>query len=131
MDSPPQAAFADRTDLDQLSVGYAEETSFTTTWTESTTSGGSTTTRSWSAMYHYRRTIVEQLSTMTVLGKTYRRVVKVEAAFDVTDATGQRTIPPSDSWYAAGIGLIRSSSFFPTVPTPVISELVDTNLRQR
>jgi hypothetical protein len=132
-DSPAQRIFADRTDLDQLPVGHAEEASFTSTQTFSTMADGRTVVEgTQSAMVHQRWTVVEQLPTMTVLDRDYRRVVHVELVIDTTDSmTGQTSSQTQESWYAAGIGAIRMvpplDVGFPSAPI----ELVDTNLRQK
>jgi hypothetical protein len=134
MYSMPVVDFGDRTDLDQLPVGHVDEATVTTTSsaTVNVTGGGAPSTKSQSVTSsdHYVWTVKEQLPSMTVLGKTYQRVVRMEV---LTDSTNQSTLEKKSAittlWLAAGIGIIKQlQPPNDTLSFPVTAELVDTNL---
>ncbi len=126
----PQVDFADRADLDQLPAGeFADATIMTSATVAATTDGmPSTSTSTTNYSSRSRWTILERLPSLTILGNSYRRVVKVEVRVDSTDlATSQTTTVTNRFWLAAGIGAVRTELAGLTA-VPILSELVESNL---
>jgi hypothetical protein len=131
----PIVDFGDRTDLDQLPVGHAEEMMVRVMVNAIGTVSGpgvapQTNAKTAMSDEHVVWTVMGQLPSMTVLGKTYQRVVQVQLQVDATDtATLMTTTTTETDWLAAGIGTIKSQrSADSTIGAAVTAELVDTNL---
>jgi hypothetical protein len=129
----PMVDLTDRTDLDQLPVGHKDEQTVQTTVSATATatiSGMSqTNTTTATSSTHTVWTIMQQIPSMMVLGKTYSKVVEVVVDTDSTDtSTNMVTTSTQTLWLAAGIGQIKSEANNALTPTPITAELVDTNL---
>jgi hypothetical protein len=131
----PLVDFGDRSDLDQLPVGHAEEATTRITTNASATASApgfapQTNTKTSITDVHVMWTVMAQLPSMMVLGNTYERVVQVQMQTDSTDTSTLMTTSQTETdWLAAGIGLIKgqknADEFLPSGAT---AELIDTNL---
>lgn len=134
--SMPTVDFGDRTDLDQLPVGHVDEATVRKTVTAMTTVsvGGmaQSETQTLVSDVHETYTIMEQIPSMAVQGKTCQRVVRVEVKTDATDvSTGQPVANGTSTfWLAAGLGAIKNVASESGLATEVGVELIDTNLSQ-
>lgn len=134
--SMPTVDFGDRSDLDQLPVGHVDEATVRKTVTSTATAsvGGMADTESKTLVsdVHETYTIMEQIPSMTVQGKTYQRVVRVEVKQDATDASSGQPVVNGTStfWLAAGVGAIKNVASESVLAAEVSVELVDTNLSQ-
>lgn len=129
----PVVDVCDRTDLDQLPLGQFAEVTIMRTLTSTTSAEGrpdSARTETSSSIDHHQWTILQRLPALTVLGNSYRRVVKVAERVDSTDpATAQTTTVTNLFWLAAGIGVVRSEQGTGGFTVePVLAELIETNL---
>lgn len=125
--------FGDRTDLDQVAVGHTDEATVTTmisaTATATVNGSPSTNTTTGTSRDHETWKVAEQIPSMTVQGKTYQRVVRVQVESDSTDtSTNAVTTSSKTLWLAAGVGAIKSIETNSLLPTQITYELVDTNL---
>jgi hypothetical protein len=123
----------DRTDLDQLPVGHTDEQMVRTmvSVTATATRGGTSNSNTMMGAEddHSVWTVMEQIPSMTVLGHTYERVVKMVVTTDSTDTSTQMVTSSTQTlWLAARIGAIRSEQTNPFLPGPLTAELIDTNL---
>jgi hypothetical protein len=137
MISPAMALidFGDRLDLDQLPVGHVDEQTVRVMATATATASApgvtpQTNTKTATSDEHIVWTVMEQMPSMTVLGKTYERVVQVQLQVDATDSqTLMTTTTTETDWLAAGIGLIKSQKAGDSLlPGGATAELIDTNL---
>jgi hypothetical protein len=133
MPAMPLVDFGDRADLDQVPVGpLGEATVMTaTSIAVTTTSGGTPNTIAMTlrSSDHTRWTILEQLPSLTVLGETYARVVKVQVDVESTDLdTSEVSSAANTFWLAAGIGIVRAEQVASPVVDPIPVDLADTNL---
>jgi hypothetical protein len=129
----PITNFADRPDLDQLPIGHVDEltTRIVSTTSGSASANGRTNTNMTTSNVDMHRvwTIVDQLPSLTVRGKTYERVVKIEEREDDTNVdTFEVTSDMVTRYFAVGIGLIKAEGSSDPFAGPVTIELVDTNL---
>jgi hypothetical protein len=133
--APPLFTF-DRDDLDSMPLGttgsYSSQTIVTGSET-TTVTGQSSQTQTLSESLPISSTwiITDKLATFQVLGQDYANVVVIQMTTTVTNSsTGMISTGDSRSWFAKGIGLIRSESTATNlnVAGPLIVELVSTNL---
>jgi hypothetical protein len=131
----PTIDFGDRADLDQLPVGHVEEATSRVMVTGTATASApgvapQTNTETAISDEHFVWTVTGQMPSMTVLGKTYERVVEVQLRVDATDtATLMTTSQTETDWLAAGIGTIKSQKTGDNLlGTAFTAELIDTNL---
>jgi hypothetical protein len=133
--TPPLFTF-DRDDLDSMPVGTTGSYSSQTTVTGSgtmTVTGQPPDTQTLSENLPISATwsITDKLATYQVLGQDYANVVVIQTTSTVTSSsTGMTSTGDSTSWFAKGIGLIRSEQTVSNldVAGPLIVELVSTNL---
>ncbi len=133
--TPPLSNF-DRDDLDSMPVGTAG--SFTSQAVVSgsvmaTETGQSPETEMVSETIPISAnwSIVDKLSTFQVLGQDYANVVVIQTTSSATDpTTGMTAEIDTKSWFAKGIGLIRTeqSGASLDVDGTLVLELVSTNL---
>jgi hypothetical protein len=134
MPSMPLVDFGDHPDLDSLPVGHADQATVHLTVNALVTasapgqmpqSDAATTTSDGTVTW----TVVAQLPSMDVLGKSYQRVTEMQVQTNATEAqTGMTTSSTVTNWLAAGIGIIRSEGAADAQGTTLTEELIDTDL---
>jgi hypothetical protein len=134
MPSMPLVDFGDRSDLDSLPIGHTDQATVHLTATASAIASApgvvpqsdtQTTTSDGTVVW----TVMDQLPSMNVRGKTYARVTQIQVQTDSTDAqTGMTTSSTLTNWLAAGIGIIKSVGSSDALGTDLTEELIDTDL---
>ncbi len=70
-----------------------------------------------------KSTLVEKLSSFTVVGVSFLDVLKVKIEYQVTLLGTTQTVGTYNSWYARGKGLIKVEFIDPSNPSPVIANI--------
>lgn len=132
--SPAAEWFLDRSDLDQLAIGYVyDEGSITGTVSGSVSVSGQTSViPPTSASSPGRWEIVGKQASAVVNGKVYNNIVKVSRTalvpgFDLSTGVANQNMSVI-YWVAKGVGMIRGEAYLNFLGNALTVDLVDTNL---
>jgi hypothetical protein len=131
--SPALEWFLDRTDLDQLAVGYTQSFGSDASLDVNVEVSGEPAASSSDKpiRVEHQWTVMEQIASMEVQGKTYTKVVKLALLTTGADMAGKMAPVTQYYWVAKGVGMIRGQGIYRMLNRDDVSvDLVETNLIQ-
>lgn len=134
--SPAAEWFLDRSDLDQLPIGYVYNefgVVYGTVSGSMTVSGyGTTTLPATTITSPEKWTIVGKEESVVVKGKSYTNVVKVKRTtiMPTMDLSGANQQLEITYWVAKGIGMVKGEGYLQMYGQQLTIELLETNLTQ-
>ncbi|MBS0448376.1 MAG: hypothetical protein JSR59_20815 [Proteobacteria bacterium] len=131
--SPPYEWFLDRSDLDQLAVGYTTtiSSSGVTNANIAITDASPIVVTNAPVTVTDRWTVVAKLDTLSVRGKAYTDVVQLTRETSLPDASGNLVPVTIQYWVAKGVGMVKGVGVYNILNSAdVVYELTETNLTQ-